>query len=60
MSAPIVASGDIVEVDEGEEDEGVGGDDQHHDATVPDEFFTANTALKVTSFGEKSPQWGDF
>ena len=23
-------------------------------------FFTANTALKVTSFGEKSPQWGDF
>ena len=38
MSKPIVASGDVLEVDEGDEDEGAGGDDQHEDAPVPDVF----------------------
>ena len=38
MSKPIVASGDVLEVDEGDEDEEAWGDDQHEDATVPDVF----------------------
>ena len=38
MSKPIVASGDVLELDEGDKDEEAGGDDQHEDATVPDVF----------------------
>ena len=36
MFKPIAATGDVLEVDEGEEDEGAGRDDQHGDAPVPD------------------------
>lgn len=40
-----------MEVDEGEEDEGVGGDDQHADAAVPDVFHTFGTFYVFDTFG---------